>query len=62
MYDYPLDEIGKYFEMPTKEAFLDKVKPKLAFIHLDDAFIMIGLVTLALIGVAFAIRRRSRGH
>jgi hypothetical protein len=27
----PLDAIGQYFEMPTKEAFLNKINPILAF-------------------------------
>jgi hypothetical protein len=27
----PLEEIGRYFEMPTKEAFLNKINPVLAY-------------------------------
>lgn len=62
MYDYPLDAIGQYFEMPTKEAFLDKVKPQLAFLRIDDGFIMIGLAIVAFIGLAFLIRNRNRAR
>lgn len=62
MYDYPLDAIGQYFEMPTKEAFLDKVKPTLTFIQMDDVLMMIGVVTIVLIGVGFAIRNSARRH
>ena len=60
MYDYPLDAIGQYFEMPTKEAFLDKIKPTLTFIDFNDGIVMLGLVMVGIVGLAFFLANRGR--
>jgi hypothetical protein len=58
MKDYPLEAIGKFFEMPNKEAWLNKIEPSLAFVFGGSGiglFIcLVGVVTLTY----FLFRRR----
>ena len=63
MKQYPLEAIGQFFEMPNKEAWLNKVDPTLAFIPwFNNTLIVLGLVVITFIGIAFWLRARNRGR
>ena len=56
----PLNAIGQFFEMPTKEAFLDKVKPTMSFIGYYSNLNLIGLVVLVGLGLFAYLALRGR--
>jgi hypothetical protein len=54
MKDYPLEAIGKFFEMPNKEAWLNKIHPTLSFIY-DNSLTLFGLVIAFFAGLAVVV-------
>lgn len=60
MVNDPLNVIGQFFEMPTKEAFLDKVTPTLSFISYNNPLNLLGLVVMFALGLFTYVALRGK--
>lgn len=57
----PLEQIGMFFEMPNKEAWLNKIDPVLAFQTNLDIGVMTVIYLIGAIALGAFIFRRVRG-
>jgi hypothetical protein len=55
MKEYPLEAIGQFFEMPNKEAWINKIKPTLSFIGYNNPLSTYGTIFVFVVGLLIIV-------